>query len=93
MWGPFIRLLGNVISLYELILIAWIILSILESFGIVNRHHPFVSRVMYVLRRLTEPVLQYFRRFIPSIGGIDLSPIAVFILLSFLKDILYSYFY
>lgn len=91
--NPLIDLIGTVISLYNWVLIAWIILSWLIAFNIINRYQPFVSRVMDVLSRLTEPVLGYIRRYIPLVAGIDLSPIILFLALGFLKSVLYTYLY
>ncbi len=71
--------IGQIIGLYKLVLIVRIALSWIPH----NPHNPIIS----FLYKITEPVLEPVRRVIPSIGGIDISPIIVFIGLSFIKGI------
>ncbi len=71
--------IGQIIGLYKLVLIVRIALSWIPH----NPHNPIIS----FLYKITEPVLEPVRRVIPSIGGIDISPIVVFIGLSFIKGI------
>lgn len=93
MLNPFIDLFGNIIHLYMLCIIAWAILATLISFKIVNNHQPIVQKIMYALNRLCEPSMRYVRKLIPDLGGIDVSPIIVLLLLNFLQHALYTYFY
>ena len=97
MLNPFINLLGNLISLINLTLIIWIVLSLLLQFDIVNRTNPVIQRIFATLQMLVEPLLRPIRRFLakflPNLGGIDLSPIVLILLLHFLSDALYSWFY
>jgi YggT family protein len=89
--NPFVQLLSNVIYIYSLILIVTIILSVLISFDIVNRHQPFIMRLDYALNRLTEPALRPIRQFMPDLGGLDLSPLILLLLLNFLENALLYY--
>lgn len=89
--NPFVNLIVNVISLYNLILFIYIVLSWLIGFGIVNKNQPVVRKVYDVLARLTEPVLARIRRYMPDLGGIDLSPIVLLFVLYFLQDFLVYY--
>ena len=89
---PVITLIVTVINLYLFILFLSIVLSWLVYFNIINAHQPLVSRVIYILHRLTDPVLRHVRRVIPPIGGFDISPIVVFLAGMFLKDMLIYYF-
>jgi YggT family protein len=91
--NPLFYLLSTLLSLYGWVVIVWLILSWLISFNMVNRYHPFVGRAYDVLTRLTDPVLRYIRQVIPPIGGIDLSPILLFILIQFLEYSLHYYAY
>ncbi|MFV9876179.1 MAG: YggT family protein [Rickettsiales endosymbiont of Dermacentor nuttalli] len=91
--NPAIDLIGQIISLYNLVLIVWIVVSWLIYFNIVNKYQPFIRKLMYALAKLVEPVLNYIRSFIPPIGGIDLSAIVLFLALDFIKNALYTYFY
>lgn len=89
---PLLFLVLTLIDIYEWILIFWIILSLLITFGVVNTYHPIVNKINYVLYRLTEPVLKPIRKYIPPMGGIDLSPLVVFIVLNFIQYSLMYYF-
>ncbi|MFO0109927.1 MAG: YggT family protein [Alphaproteobacteria bacterium] len=97
MLNPFINLVGNLISLINLVLIVWIVMSLLLQFDIINRQNPVIQRIFATLQMLVEPMLRPIRRilakFLPNLGGIDLSPIALILLLHFLSDALYSWFY
>lgn len=97
MLNPFINLINNVIFLINLSLIVWIVLGLLLHFDIVNRTNPLVQRVYSALTKLCEPLLRPIRRvmgkFMPDIGGVDLSPIMLILLLNFLNNALYDWFY
>lgn len=90
--GPFIHLLANIIDLYMTVVIAWAILATLISFKIINGYQPLVRRIMLALDRMCEPVLSRIRKFIPDLGGIDISPIILLLLLNFIQEALYTYF-
>ncbi len=64
-------LIGQIITLYEIVIIVRIVLSWVPH----NMNHP----AAVFLYKITEPILAPVRRVIPSIGGIDVSPIVVFI--------------
>ena len=81
------RLIDTVITLYIWILIAQAILSWLIAFNVINSYNQFVSRVIEFLWRITEPALRPIRRFVPLIGGVDISPIVLILLLYFLRDL------
>ena len=89
--APFVNLISNIIDLFNIVLIAYIILSWLISFNIINRYQPFVAKVYDVLTRLTEPVLKPIRKFMPDLGGIDISPIVLVLLLNFIDSAMKSY--
>ena len=93
MLNPFVDLLAAIIHLYSIVVIVWAIMATLISFKILNAYQPLVQRIMYALDRLVEPVLKPIRKYMPDLGGIDLSPIVLLLLLSFAKGVLYSYFY
>ncbi|MDB2414330.1 YggT family protein [Rickettsiales bacterium] len=91
--NPFIELISSILGIYSWILIIWIIMSWLISFRVINTHNMVVSKVSEVLYRLTEPVLRPIREYIPDLGGIDLSPIVVFLLIRFVDSAMYTYLY
>jgi YggT family protein len=87
-----LRLIDNVIQLYIWVLILAALMSWLISFNVVNSRNRVVYTVADFLYRVTEPALRPLRRFIPYLGGIDLSPIVLILLLWFLRDLLYEIF-
>ena len=89
---PITALLVQLIDIYNMIIIIWVVLSLLIYFNIVNPYQPLVQKVNYILHRLMDPVLKHIRRFIPPIGGIDLSPMLLIILLQFVRNSLLYYF-
>jgi len=84
-------LLDSVITIYIWFLIASVILSWLVSFNVVNTSNQFVSMIGEFLYRITEPALRPIRRFLPSLGGIDVSPVVLILVLVFLRNILFEY--
>ncbi len=77
-----------VLNLYWWVLIIMIVLSWLISFGVVNTRNQFVATVHRIVTALTDPLLGPIRRFIPSVGGLDLSPIILFIGIYFVQRII-----
>jgi YggT family protein len=89
--NPFHWLVLTVLDIYFWIIIATVILSWLMAFNIINGYNPVVRQVRIALARLTDPVLGPIRRFLPDLGGIDVSPIVVLIALQFIRY-LYVYY-
>ena len=85
MMNPIAALLIQVLEIYKWILIVAVIVSWLTAFNVINVHNNFVRSLLRVLLALTEPVLAPIRRMLPSMGGLDLSPIVVFVLIWFLQ--------
>jgi len=85
MMNPIAALLIQILEIYKWILIAAVIVSWLTAFNVINVHNNFVRSLLRVLLALTEPVLAPIRRMLPSMGGLDLSPIVVFVLIWFLQ--------
>ena len=81
-------LIDNVIGLYITVVIIQVVLSWLVSFNVVNTRNRFVYLVGDLLFRLTEPALGPIRRMLPSLGGIDISPVVLILLLYFLRVLL-----
>ena len=84
---PLIGFIVLVIDLYIWVVIAGAILSWLIAFNVVNTHNRFVYQVADMLYRVTEPALRPIRRFIPNLGGIDISPVILILFLIFLRDV------
>ena len=82
-----VNLITTIIQLYIWALLISIILTWLVQFNVINTSNRFVYTVGDFLYKITEPVLGRVRTIIPAIGGIDLSPILVILLLAFLKQL------
>ena len=82
-----------VLDLYVWLLIAAAILSWLIAFNVVNTRNQFVSAVAEFLYRITEPVLAPIRRILPSMGGLDLSPIVLILIIMFIQRVIAYYIY
>ncbi len=80
-----------VIQLYIWILIASAVLSWLVAFNVVNTRNQFVYQIGSFLYRITEPALRPIRNFLPNLGGIDVSPIILILLLIFAQKLIYRY--
>jgi YggT family protein len=82
---PIFELLVQVIELYKFVLIVAVIMSWLVAFNVINTHNRFVYTVNDFLYRVTEPALRPIRRFVPNLGGVDISPIVLILLLWFVQ--------
>jgi YggT family protein len=76
------------LQLYTWLVIAMVIMSWLVAFGVINTRNEFVHVIYDFLSRITEPVLRRIRRFMPDLGGIDLSPIVLLFGIIFLQQII-----
>jgi YggT family protein len=86
-------LLLVVLQIYGWVMIAMIIMSWLISFNVINTRNQFVAAVWRILNQLTEPVLRPIRRRLPNMGGLDLSPLVVFLGIFLLERIIAYYIY
>ncbi len=83
-----LMLILNILWIYTLVIFTMVIMSWLIAFSVVNLHNHFVAQLWLVLNRLTEPLLAPIRRVIPSIGGLDLSPIILLLAVYFLQTLI-----
>jgi YggT family protein len=86
-----VLLVDTVISIYIWLLIASAILSWLVAFKVINTQNRFVYSVISFLYRITEPALRPFRRIIPNLGGIDISPVILILILFFVRNLITEY--
>ena len=84
-------LINTVIEIYVWLLIAQAILSWLLAFGVINRHNRGVAVVSDFLYRVTEPALRPIRNFLPNLGGIDISPVILFLIIVFIRYVIALY--
>ena len=85
-------LLDSVITIYLWIIIINAILSWLVAFNILNTQNRFVFSVLDTTYKMTDPALNRIRRFIPTFGSIDVSPVILILLLMFLKNLIFEIF-
>lgn len=84
-------LIDKVIDIYTWVVIASAIASWLVAFGVINVRNAFVRMLVDVLYRLTEPALRPIRRIMPNLGGVDISPVVLLLLLFFIRSLLWEY--
>ena len=89
------RALLNVIllalQLYTYLIIASAILSWLVAFNVVNTRNDFVRSVWNFLDAVTQPVLRPIRNILPNLGGVDISPIILILLIIFIQNLIIDY--
>jgi YggT family protein len=89
--NPFIWLILTVLEIYIWVVIATVIMSWLLAFNVVNMQNNLVRQIAYVLAQLTEPLLEPIRRYMPQLGGLDLSPLVLLLGLYFLQRLIIYY--
>ncbi|MGH6848664.1 MAG: YggT family protein [Methylocella sp.] len=82
-----------VLQLYVYVIIAAAILSWLIAFNVVNRYNDVVRSIWNLVTALTEPLLRPIRGIIPNLGGIDISPVILLLLIFFLERVIEEYIY
>ncbi|MBC8013085.1 MAG: YggT family protein [Methyloceanibacter sp.] len=85
--APLIEFIVYVIQLYIWVIIASAILSWLIAFNVVNTSNRFVYSVADMLYRVTEPALRPIRSILPNLGGIDISPVILILILMFIVNV------
>lgn len=81
-----LQTLSIILSMVWWVLLIMIIMSWLITFSVINTRNAFVDTVWRAVNSITEPILRPIRRVIPPMGGMDLSPIIVFIIIFFLQS-------
>ncbi len=79
------------LQLYVWIIIASAIISWLIAFNVVNSSNDVVRMIWDFLYRVTEPALRPIRRVMPNLGGIDLSPIILLLIIFFVQSVIARY--
>ena len=82
-----------VLQIYVWLLIAAAILSWLIAFGVVNTRNQAVAMIGEFLFRITEPALRPIRRILPNLGGIDISPVILILIIYFIQEVIIRYIY
>lgn len=85
---PLLSVADAILDLLRYFLFAYIILGWLEAFEIINRYNKVVYNIHNFLFRILEPLLGRIRRFLPDLGGIDLSPVVLILGIMFLRGLI-----
>ena len=83
-------LITQVIQLYTWVIIIGAVMSWLIAFNVINTQNRFVYTVVDIVYRLTEPALAPIRRIMPDLGGLDISPIVLLLLLYFAQNLMWE---
>ena len=75
----------QILKLYSYVVIANVVISWLVSFNIINTQNRFVYSILEMTHRLTDPILNKIRGFLPNLGTLDISPVILLILLWFVE--------
>ena len=84
-------LLMQILDLYWWIVIINVIISWLIGFNVLNTQNRFVFMIFDFTNRLTNPILNKIRNFLPNFGTIDASPVVLLLALWFIKSLMYEY--
>ena len=79
------------LQIYIWFVIVAVIMSWLIAFNVVNTRNQFVAMVADFLFRITEPALRPIRRFMPNLGGIDISPVILILLIILIENVIIYY--
>jgi len=83
-----LQFISYLLTIYVYVVIAMAILSWLIAFNVVNTRNPVVHMIAELLYRLTEPALRPIRNLLPNMGGIDISPIILFLIILFIQSVI-----
>lgn len=86
--NPLFEIIDIVIYIYIRILLVAVVMSWLVQFNVINTRNRVVYMVMDALHRLTDPVLRPIRRILPDMGGLDISPVVLMLILYFIQRVL-----
>lgn len=87
------KLLILVLDIFFWIIILQVVFSWLIAFDIINIKNPQAQNLIRLITRITDPVYKPLRKFIPAIGGIDITPIIIILGISILKNIIAQIFF
>ena len=82
-----------VLQIYIWLLIAAAVLSWLIAFNVVNTRNQVVASIAEFLYRITEPLLRPIRGIMPNLGGIDVSPVILILIILLIENIIVRYIY
>ena len=83
--------LVRLLDFYTIIVFFYVVVSWLFHFNILNNQNVFLWRVFESFKKLTDPPLNYIRRYLPNFGGLDISPVLLILIIYLFKDLLIEY--
>lgn len=81
-------LINSIASIIFYLVLIYVIMSWLVNFNVINLNNDFVRQIYHGINRVVEPMLAPIRRFLPSAGGIDFSPIVLLLGVMFLQKLI-----
>ena len=75
----------QILKLYSYVVIANVVISWLIAFNVLNTENRFIYSILELTYKLTEPILNKIRRFLPNLGSLDISPIILLLLIWFIE--------
>ncbi len=87
------QLLLLILDIYVFIIILGAVISWLVAFNVINLSNPQARNLVGALEKATDPVFRPLRRFIPPIGGIDITPVIVIFIIMILKQVIARLFF
>ena len=81
----------RIVDFYTLLIFVYVVLSWLFHFKVLSYDNMFLIRLFDGLKKITDPPLDYIRRYIPNLGGIDIAPVILILIIYLLKDLLIEY--
>ena len=75
----------HILKLYSYVVITNVVISWLIAFNVLNTQNRFVYSILELTYKLTEPILNKIRRFLPNLGSLDISPIILLLLIWFIE--------
>jgi YggT family protein len=85
---PLLDLISGLLDFYQILIIVAVIVNLLAVFNILNTYNRGVFVFVTTLNRFTDPVLYQIRRIIPTMGGLDFSPVIAIFLIHVLKNVI-----
>jgi len=85
---PLLKVISTALSFFQTCVFIYVLLSMLETFGLVNKYSRFVYGIHMFLFRIVDPFLSLIRRFLPKFGNIDLSPMILIFGLYFIQEVI-----
>ena len=81
----------QILKLYSYVVLANVVISWLIAFNVLNTQNRFVYSILEMTYRLTNPVLNRIRRFLPNLGSLDIAPVVLLLLIWFIEMCMYLY--